>query len=208
MADKSEASTSAAAAEVEDSPSTSKGTKTEAEDSRSPETDTSSGSDGWQAIYSAEHNAYYFYNEHTHQTTWQNPRLPESHSDPTSVPSSTPSVHDAAIAQGIDPALAHLDPSLAAHPSTSPSAYAASARFNARTGQFSRPDARDPSHLSEYERAKRMSEFYFDVNAWEQQQAAGQELDAQAEVEGSGKKRKRPTKKDLVSVPSEDLSRG
>lgn len=43
---------------------------------------------------------------------------------------------------------------------------------------------------------KRMSEFYFDVNKWEEDLAREHE---QSE-ETSGKKRKRPTKKDLVSV--------
>jgi len=42
---------------------------------------------------------------------------------------------------------------------------------------------------------KRMSEFYFDVNKWEE------DLATQQEGEGSGKKRKRPTKKDLVCRP-------
>ncbi|KAG6880681.1 hypothetical protein C0992_003033, partial [Termitomyces sp. T32_za158] len=66
--------------------------------------------------------------------------------------------------------------------------------FNARTGQFTRPDARDPSHLSEHARAARMSEFYFDVNAWEDQLA-----EQGGSIMGSeGKKRKRPSKKDLV----------
>jgi hypothetical protein len=45
---------------------------------------------------------------------------------------------------------------------------------------------------------KRMSEFYFDVSKWEEDLAAQQEDES-----GSGKKRKRPTKKDLVSRPSD-----
>lgn len=46
-----------------------------------------------------------------------------------------------------------------------------------------------------------MSEFYFDVGAWEkeveQRKLGG---DAEGEVDGEGKKRKRPTKKDIVSL--------
>ena len=45
---------------------------------------------------------------------------------------------------------------------------------------------------------KRMSEFYFDVSKWEEDLAARQEDEG-----GSGKKRKRPTKKDLVSRPGD-----
>jgi hypothetical protein len=68
------------------------------------------------------------------------------------------------------------------------------AQFNAHTGKFSAPSSRTPGHLSEYERMKRMSEFYFDVSKWEEDLAKDQEAES-----GSGKKRKRPTKKDLVS---------
>ncbi|PPQ76940.1 hypothetical protein CVT24_009075 [Panaeolus cyanescens] len=107
----------------------------------------------------------------------------------------------AALAQGIDPALAHLDPSLLA-PAVPGSSFSAGglptfqAKFNNRTGQFTATNSRTPGHLSEYERAKRMSEFYFDVNQWEKQLAEqGGSINGE-EAEGS-KKRKRPTKKDL-----------
>ena len=96
-----------------------------------------------------------------------------------------------AIAQGIDPSLAHLDPSLAAGPSLPSGAF--TAKFNARTGAFTAVDGRDPSHLSEYERAKRMSQFYFDVGAWEE------ELEQRDVTEEERKKKRKPTKKDLVS---------
>jgi len=76
-------------------------------------------------------------------------------------------------------------------PGTTPAGTFA-AKFNARTGAFTRMDARDPSHLSETERAKRMSAVYFDVGAWEQ------EVEQRVqEEEAAGKKRKRPSKKDL-----------
>ena len=109
----------------------------------------------------------------------------------------------AAIAQGIDPALAYLDPSLlnsTAAPGGPIPTF--TAKFNRHTGAFAKQDARDPSHLSEYERAKRMSEFYFDVNKWEQDLAkhGGSIKGASEEWEDDGhggKKRKRPTKKDL-----------
>ncbi|KAF9045217.1 hypothetical protein BJ165DRAFT_1415359 [Panaeolus papilionaceus] len=109
----------------------------------------------------------------------------------------------AALAQGIDPALAHLDPSLLA-PAVPGSSFTAGglptfqAKFNNRTGQFTAANSRTPGHLSEHERAKRMSEFYFDVNQWEQQLAeqGGSIMGDEEDGEG-GKKRKRPTKKDL-----------
>ncbi|KAI0795470.1 hypothetical protein C8Q75DRAFT_791270 [Abortiporus biennis] len=174
----------------------------------------------WQAIWSPAHNAYYFYNSTTQQTTWTNPLQPSSAVDSIPGPSSATSgrstspeeeasagttsaadtpaaikalydLQAAAIAQGIDPALAHLDPSIIAGPSN-PAAFTYTAKFNSRTGTFAKPDGRDPSHLSEYERAKRMSEFYFDVGAWEKDVET-----RKAEEEAEGKKRKRPSKKDL-----------
>lgn len=161
----------------------------------------------WQAIYSPAHSAYYFYNTVTQETTWTNPLQqaqptaststsssppPEAAVQPSPAVSSIYALQAAAAAQGIDPSLAHLDPSLAG-PSTSNPAFQYTAKFNSRTGAFARPDGRDPTHLSEYERAKRMSMAYFDVGQWEEEVEARHE-----EEEAEGKKRKRPTKKDLV----------
>jgi hypothetical protein len=110
----------------------------------------------WQAIFSPQHNAYYFFNSVTQETTWVNPlQGSEEASASTSAASSSTQPQDpssssssksnsksrstspapeadgassstagpgptshyaalqaAAMAQGIDPALAHLDPSL------------------------------------------------------------------------------------------------
>ncbi|KAH8112840.1 hypothetical protein DFH11DRAFT_1728191 [Phellopilus nigrolimitatus] len=151
----------------------------------------------WQAVWSPPHNMYYFYNMRTNETTWTNPL---SNADASASASTSTSVHydaaAAAAAQGIDPSLAYLDPSLAAGPSNS-AAFTYTAKFNARTGAFARPDARDPEHVSEYERMKRMSGFYFDVDEWQKDVERRQE-EAEAEEE-AGKKRKKPTKKDLES---------
>ncbi|KAF8064942.1 hypothetical protein FPV67DRAFT_162258 [Lyophyllum atratum] len=171
----------------------------------------------WQAIFAPQYNTYYFYNVETQETTWENPLLPSTSTPetPAASGSATPAAEDpassayanphaaleaAALAAGIDPSLAHLDPTLLSSiPSSSgaptglPPAF--TAKFNARTGQFARPDARDPTHLSEHARAARMSEFYFDVGAWEQQLATqgGSIMGGEEE----NKKRKRPSKKDL-----------
>jgi len=197
----------------------------------------------WQAVWSPAHNAYYFYNSVTRETTWVNPIQqgqqqagdskgkgkenatgePEGDGDEvegqdedderegnvagpsTTATATTPSLTQweqmqaNAIAQGIDPSLAHLDPSLAAGPSLPSGAF--TAKFNARTGAFTAVDGRDPSHLSEYERAKRMSQFYFDVGAWEEQ------LEQQDPAEEERKKKRKPTKKDLVSALSVRVAR-
>ena len=206
----------------------------------SSSTSTSPPSTGnWQAIWSPAHNAYYFFNTTTQETTWVNPLQPAagepSSSSSSSLPASasasasaTPpnaqegapsgsssgaahvpasvaqiyALQEAAAAQGIDPSLAHLDPTLAG-PSAPGSAYSFSARFNAHTGTFTKPEGRDPTHLSEYERMKRMSSVYFNMEQWEQDVAQRNEED-----EVNGKKRKRPTKKDLVRDAFAKCTRG
>lgn len=197
-----------------------KSKETASDDTPSPSPDTPASTStalsvgAWQAIFSPQHNAYYFYNASTGETTWVNPLLPSS-ADPSSSTAAQDTASDAqtssldgnvninpydpnslearAIAAGIDPSLAHLDPTLAG-PSSLAHAGSFTARFNARTGAFAAPEARAPSHLSEYERMKRMSEFYFDMGAWEKEVE-----ERHAEEEAGGKKRKKPTKKDLVS---------
>lgn len=118
----------------------------------------------WQAIYSSQYNTYYFYNAETQEITWTNPlssaepaastsTVPEPDAqDPAGCSSMDPryvAMQQVAIAQVID-ALAYLDPSLTSPmPSTSvgPDGMSFTARFNAATGQFTRPDGRDPTHL-------------------------------------------------------------
>lgn len=158
---------------------------------------TSATAGDWQAIWAPQHNAYYFYNPQTQETTWVNPIQPQlgnsASNEAGSSSSSTAALYAAAEAAGIDPSLAHLDPTLMTPGATPSGAFAA--KFNSRTGAFTRIDGRDPSFLSEAERAKRMSSVYFDVNAWEA------ELEQRYDEEAmNGKKRKRPTKKDLVRV--------
>jgi hypothetical protein len=211
----SEQSSGQSSEEAEDSEPQEPGTNPEAKAESSQSPDTATAQNPWQAIWSPQYNAYYFYNNETQETTWTNPLSPSDgasssqqsvtgESSRQNTSQSTPqydALQAAAIAQGIDPALAYLDPTLAAGPAGSSSHLAFTAKFNAKSGAFARPDARDPTHMSEYERAKRMSEFYFDVGAWEKEVAERYE----AEADAGGKKRKRPTKKDLVWVYSRPL---
>jgi hypothetical protein len=202
--------------EVETSEETQGDDDTKDTESNATSAQTETNPNPWQAIWSPQYNAYYFFNSQTQETTWSNPLEPQtepptdsrasalegsteqsSSSSAAATSSSSTAqtgysaLHAAAIAQGIDPSLAHLDPSLLSG-SSNPTSLAFTAKFNARTGAFARPDARDPTHLSEFERAKRMSEFYFDVGAWETDLAQREAQEAEA-----GKKRKRPTKVDL-----------
>lgn len=180
----------------------------------------------WHAIWSPAHGAYYFYNPSTNETTWVNPLAPEhpvaegsiqgqtdestsaSSPQPASTQIITTSKPTSLIADalgGIDPELAFLDPSLAqAPPSTTPSyGPTFTAKFSARTGKFSGASSRDPSHVSEYERAKRMSEAYFDVETWQKEiterDAAKKRAAEEAELTGTNPNQKRkPTKADIA----------
>jgi hypothetical protein len=158
----------------------------------------------WQAVWSPDHNAYYFYNSSTNETTWTNPLSASTSTSTPTVPEPQPLTqmnniaagnHDfiaAAIAAGVDPELAYLDPSLVYGPNA-PGAGSFTAKFNARTGAFAKPEARDPTHLGEWERAQRMSSVYFDTAAYEREVQKRKE-----EEEANGKKKKKVTKKDLV----------
>ena len=177
-------------------PSSSKAENEDVEDGAEvlPVTANAHTNGDWQAIWSPQHNSYYFHNMRTKETTWTNPLTNAADANTSSASTTRYNVEAAALAAGIDPTLAHLDPTLVAGPSN-PAAFTYTAKFNSRTGAFTRPDGRNPEHVSEFERMKRMSQFYFDVDEWQKQL----ELE-QAEEEAAGKKRKKPTKKDLVSV--------
>lgn len=234
-------------------------------------TATAAPSSDWQAIWSAAHGAYYFYNTATKETTWINPLVPpstydapetttdtitasdatapanpssslgdsntsppsqsaqqpSSTSSPSSFqpqpsttitapslssfpsPSSHPTLSTAVQLGGIDPELAFLDPSLAYTTggpnkgiNTTGPIPTFTAKFNARSGRFAGGDARDPNHVSEYERAKRMSQAYFDVDSWNKQVEEREQARKRAAEQGEdpNAKRKKPTKADLVCM--------
>lgn len=204
-----------------------------------PTTTATAPSTDWQAIWSAAHGAYYFYNSVTQVTTWTNPLAPStgaaelsaetpsstsaapstsaitsasasipSTSTSSSLPASRP-LPTADQLGGIDPELAFLDPSLAYGGTKTGGGPVPTfaAKFNARSGRFAGGDARDPSHISEYERAKRMSEAYFDVDSWKKQveERENERKRAAEEDADGGGKRKRPTKADLVSASTQPL---
>jgi WW domain len=134
---------------------------------------------------------------------------PSSSSFPS--PSSHPTLPTAAQLGGIDPELAFLDPSLAYTTggpnrgiNTTGPVPTFTAKFNARSGRFAGGDARDPNHVSEYERAKRMSEAYFDVDSWKNQVEEREQAQKRAAEQGEdpNAKRKKPTKADLVRIHS------
>ena len=167
----------------------------------------------WQAIWSPSHNAYYFYNSRTAETTWVNPLDPSSSASASGPVPPEPQAkvpaekndepveqppQDLSYLNGIDPELAYLDPTLAVPSTTAKGPVPTfSARFGARSGKFTAMDGRRPEHLSEAARAQRMGAVYYDTEAWEKEIA---ERDAKAkadEAAGVGDKRKRLTKADI-----------
>ncbi|GAA5988363.1 hypothetical protein JCM5350_004414 [Sporobolomyces pararoseus] len=184
--------------------------KTE-EDEKEAESPSNAG-DGWQAVFSPEANAWYFWNSKTNETTWENPKQSkkaQAESASTSVPTTEPSTSSApqpplpseepTTSDGlppIDPDLAWLDPSAAARGGSSTTS-AQSARFNARTGRFQVDSKLTPDRISDYQRSHRQQEAYYDVKGWEQQ-LEGKGLkrggDESENAEGS---RKRPSSKQV-----------
>ncbi|TLD23304.1 hypothetical protein PspLS_07259 [Pyricularia sp. CBS 133598] len=140
--------------------------------------------DGWTYQWDPTHQAYYFLNRFTGQTTWENPRqtvavASSSAADPTLAPPPLPTVaggynpaihgdYDDWVAEqkkagqlpGDDDAAenAHLtDPAAAA-------LYASGAQFNRLTGQHQRPGV-GPENHSDDAKSRRQMNAFFDVDA-------------------------------------------
>lgn len=133
-------------------------------------------SDGWQPIWDDTYQAYYFYNSHTNETTWTNPRVPEA----MTLPATGVVVGDPPLPLEDEP-----DPNLTYNPAihgdydpTAPYAqvqnaagaqgdeYVARGAFNRFTGKF-QPAAsrRVPENYNDENKSRRQMEFYFDVDA-------------------------------------------
>ncbi|KAL1413349.1 hypothetical protein Q8F55_001108 [Vanrija albida] len=149
----------------------------------------------WQAVWSPERNAYYFWNTSSDEVTWENPLAPADAAPPlpagpAPASGSAPRVAPT-TAPEMDPALAFLLPPEAR------TADGSSALFNARTGRFTPVDySYSVAHLDEYNRAKRMSERFFDVEGWEKQKAA-ENAKRKAEEAAGVVRETKITKKDM-----------
>ncbi|KAL8287336.1 hypothetical protein RQP46_003788 [Phenoliferia psychrophenolica] len=168
------------------------------------------GADGWQAVWSAEANAYYFWNQQKNLTTWENPLA-----TPTASTSATPAQAGAAADGadprtqvdygGIDPELAYLDPNLARSSTTSSAAPSFQARFNSRTGRFQGDPTMNPDRISEYSRGERQQEVFYNTQAW-QASLEGKGIKRAGE-EAEGGKRKRVTAKDVERFKAKKLDK-
>ncbi|KAK6356876.1 hypothetical protein TWF718_001216 [Orbilia javanica] len=125
-------------------------------------------SDGWEAIWEASVGQYYFYNHHTGETTWTNPRVPPTETE--SAPAADTGTEKPTTYTGYDPAIhGDYDPTAAyaQQPERTPSPtidpYAAHAAFNRFTGKFQNGPGAE--RYTDESRAKRQMEIYFDVDA-------------------------------------------
>ncbi|KAK0544125.1 hypothetical protein OC846_006176 [Tilletia horrida] len=185
VADEQEASSSS-------SSSTSSNTKSAKEDAATAGTamtGTDPATQGWQAIWDDTRGQYYFWNEQTQTSTWDNPL--QNSTDGQQQQQQQPAQRQPGE---IDPELAFLDPSLAlasatqgrAGPSTGGAAlYASAAHFDPKSGRFLGSTSSssalsdkhaaygDPSrYFSSSQRAKRQMDVFFDSEAWEEEKAA------------------------------------
>ena len=135
--------------------------------------------DGWTPIWDPAAQAYYFYNTFTQASTWDNPRLPSSRSEPP--PPTAPRPHggyDPAIHGDYDPTASYAqespeDPaalevsSTVAVPSED---YTAAAHFSRFSSRFVDPNnpahaSYAPGHHDDEHKSKRQMGAFFDVEA-------------------------------------------
>ncbi|KAK1927180.1 hypothetical protein DB88DRAFT_469887 [Papiliotrema laurentii] len=180
--------------------------------------DMSGENQPWQAVWSPEQNAWYFWNTVTGEVTWTNPLQPNPASTPsTSTTDPTDPTFQPPLPQGPPPpkaedaprpvynAIPDIDPDLAyllppdQRGIGGPSADGAVqfAQFNARSGKFTTGDVNYKfDALDEYNRQKRFNDHYFDVDAWQKQkdeEHAKRKRDAELGIERDSK----ITKKDM-----------
>ncbi|WRT68500.1 uncharacterized protein IL334_005476 [Kwoniella shivajii] len=175
----------------------------------------------WQAVWSPEQNAWYFWNTKSGQVSWTNPLEPSSSTStmtpqpplpsgpaPASSSAPTPAAggynafehdrdYDSSVPE-IDPGLAHLfgESSTGGGMGRGLDSTLQKAKFNSRTGKFTGNEYQyTVGHLDEYNRAKRMNNHYFDVDAWEKQKF--EENQKRKRDEEQGITDKKITKKDM-----------
>lgn len=167
--------------------------------------------DGWDPVWDANAQAYYFYNRFTQQTQWTNPRVPEA-SQPAApgvgnydiIPGKAPGTEDSAPQQpqqqqrpygGYDPAIhGDYDPTApyaqeqqtledaSGQPSDPAAIYTATGVFNRFTGKW-QPHSINPENHNDENKSRRQMSAFFDVDA-----AANSHNGKSLKAERSGKK--------------------
>lgn len=194
----------------------------------------------WQAVWDATRNAWYFWNSVTQETTWENP-LAGKGADKGGKPAEDPASRlegdagegktaaqvvsnmtdeEVALACGIDPDLAYLDPGMyateiqqarmgmgtgASSSSAGGAGYRLAGAFDSRTGEFvplqkvGQGAEHDPSRLGHAFQADRQMSAFFDVQQYHEERKREHEAQQGAQTtDDDGRiKRHRPTKKEL-----------
>ncbi|KAK4049867.1 hypothetical protein OIV83_003923 [Microbotryomycetes sp. JL201] len=175
-----------------------KGTDVGAEDG-SAAVGVHQGQGGWTAVWDPAHNAYYFFNSITNETTWTNPLEANGERSASTVKDQDELAVVSDVKNdplgGIDPDLAFLDPNLQRRELGSGGIV--QGRFNARTGRFQADATANPDRVSEYNRGVRQQQAFYNVDSWtEGLQGRGLRLrDSDAESEATN--RKKPSSKEV-----------
>lgn len=155
------------------------------------------GDDGWEPVWDANAQAFYFYNRITGVSQWENPRVPDAAAAPAvSAPTSQTEVEPVARGGGYNPAIhGDYDPTAAYAQQYEPDAqqshtatadqlqsYAATGAFNRFTGRW-QDSSLTPENFNDENKSRRQMNAYFDVDA-----AANSHDGRSLKAERSGKK--------------------
>ena len=138
--------------------------------------------DGWEPVWDAHSQAYYFYNRFTGISQWENPRVPDAAAESSTEPAA-PKPKPKPVEGGYNPAIhGDYDPTApyAQHyeqeedttgaPGTGPGAgdptasYTAAGQFNRFTGRWQAMDV-TPENYNDENKARRQMNAFFDVDA-------------------------------------------
>ncbi|KAH6660778.1 hypothetical protein BKA67DRAFT_653935 [Truncatella angustata] len=158
--------------------------------------------DGWDFHWDEAHQAYFFHNHITGQSTWENPRLSKpTTGEPSTANAAEPPKNEKPPAGGYNPAIhGDYDPNAwyaktdeeksagQSQPVDPAAAYAAMGSFNRFTGRW-QSDEQNPDQHNDENKSKRQMNAFFDVDA-----AANSHDGRSLKAERSGKK---PSKTEL-----------
>lgn len=154
--------------------------------------------DGWEPVWDANAQAFYFYNRITGVSQWENPRVPDAAAAAVAVPvpTSQTEVEPVARGGGYNPAIhGDYDPTAAyaqqyepdtqqSHTATADQlqSYATTGAFNRFTGRW-QDSSLTPENFNDENKSRRQMNAYFDVDA-----AANSHDGRSLKAERSGKK--------------------
>jgi hypothetical protein len=159
-----------------------------------PPSQEAEGDDGWEPVWDANAQAFYFYNRITGVSQWENPRVPDAAA--VSAPTSQTEVEPVARGGGYNPAIhGDYDPTAPYAQQYAPDAqqshaatadqlqsYATTGAFNRFTGRW-QDSTLTPENFNDENKSRRQMNAYFDVDA-----AANSHDGRSLKAERSGKK--------------------